>query len=157
MSTSTLRVNFPHGQRAEQSPVFTRNALFVPASPERVWQRLIDAKGWPDWYPNARNVQIDGGDQLSPNRTFHWTTFGVRVHTTVQEFVPNHRLSWSGKGMGSSAYHGWVIEPRDGGSFVVTEETQQGLIPSLCRGFLRRGLLKWHQVWLEGIARPVPN
>lgn len=154
MKGTTLRVGFPEGKRGEQSPVFTRNELFVSVSPDHVWQRLTDAKDWPRWYANAKNVEIDGGDRLAPGRTFHWTTFGVRVHTTVEEFVPNHRLSWSGKGLGSSAYHGWVIEEREGGSFVVTEETQQGLIPGLCRHFLRRGLLRWHQVWLEGIAGP---
>jgi len=144
MTATTLRVSFPEGKRREQSPVFTRNELFVPASPEHVWQRLIDAKDWPNWYANAGNVEIEGADRLAPGKLFHWTTCGVRVHTVVEEFVPNHRLSWSGKGLGSSAFHGWVIERSDGGSFVVTEETQQGLIPSLGRAFLRRGLLKWH-------------
>jgi hypothetical protein len=152
MTPTTLRVSFPEGKRGEQSPVFTRNELFVPVSPDHVWQKLIDARAWPNWYANAKDVEIDGSDRLAPNKTFHWTTFGVRVHTVVEEFVPHQRLSWSGKGLGSSAYHGWVLEPRNGGCFVVTEETQQGLIPSLLRSYLRRGLLRWHQVWLQGLA-----
>jgi hypothetical protein len=59
--------------------------------------------------------------------------------------------SWSGRGLGST-FHGWVIEPRDGGCAVVTEETQQGFVASAGRMFLRRGLLKWHPRWLEGLA-----
>jgi hypothetical protein len=75
---------------------------------------------------------------------------GVRVHTTVEELVPYRR---SGRGGGGCAHHGWVIEPVNGGCLVVTEETQQGFVPSLGRFFLRRALLKWHQRWLEGLAR----
>lgn len=36
---------------------------------------------------------------------------------------------------------------------VITEETQQGFIPSVGRFFLRGGLLKWHQRWLEGLGK----
>ena len=147
-------VAFPEGQRRSQSPIFTHNELVIAAPAERIWAALLRATAWPAWYGNAKRVEIDGGgDVLAPGVTFHWTTFGVRVHTTVREFVPGRRLSWSGRGLGASAYHGWVIEPRQGGCLVVTEETQQGLIASLGRRFLRRGLLAWHQRWLEGLAR----
>lgn len=151
-------VIFPEGQRPEESPVFTRNELTIAAPPERIWAWLLRAPRWPEWYANARNVDIDGGSQdLALGSKFHWTTFGVRVHTVIEEFVPHHRLAWGGKGLGSSAYHGWVITPHDGGCVVVTEETQQGVIPSVCRLFLRRGLLKWHQRWLEGLAGMATN
>ena len=42
--------------------------------------------------------------------------------------------------------------PEEGGTRVVTEETQHGWVPFLGRWYLRRGLLKWHQRWLEGLA-----
>lgn len=152
------RVIFPEGQRPDESPVFTRNELTIAAPPERIWAWLVRAGRWPEWYANARNVQIDGGaNDLALGTMFHWTTFGVRVHTVIREFVPNQRLAWSGKGLGSSAYHGWVITPCDGGCVVVTEETQGGVIPSVCRRFLRSGLLKWHQRWLEGLAEMASN
>ncbi|HVU02954.1 MAG TPA: SRPBCC domain-containing protein [Polyangiaceae bacterium] len=152
------RVLFPEGQRPHESPVFTRNELAIAAPPERIWAWLVRPGRWPEFYANARNVEIDGGaPDLAFGSRFHWTTFGVRVHTVVQEFVPHHRFAWSGKGLGSSAYHGWVIVPRGGRSLVVTEETQQGIIPSVCRSFLRSGLLKWHQRWLEGLAEQASN
>lgn len=88
-----------------------------------------------------------------PGTLFHWTTFGFRAHTTITELVLNERLSWSGKGLGASAYHGWVIRSCEGGCYVITEETQQGFIVSIGRAILRNGLLKWHQRWLEGLSR----
>ena len=93
-----------------------------------------------------------GGEQLGLGTRFHWTTFGIRAHTVITEYVPNERLSWSGKGLGATAYHGWVIQACEGGCIVVTEETQQGFAVGLGRALLRRGLLKWHQRWLEGLA-----
>jgi uncharacterized protein YndB with AHSA1/START domain len=147
------RVTFRDGQRPDQSPVFARNELFIPAPPERVWAWLVRPARWPDFYGNAKDIAVEGQGELALGTKFHWTTFGVRAHTVIEELVPNERLSWSGRGLGSTAYHGWVIARVSGGSFVVTEETQQGIVVSLGRAFLRRGLLKWHQRWLEGLAR----
>jgi hypothetical protein len=154
--TPDAAVSFPVGKRPSESPIFTRNELFIAASAERIFAALVRATEWPEFYDNAKDVQIDGpSPELSLGTLFHWTTFGVRAHTTIEELVPNRRLAWSGRALGSTAYHGWVIEPREGGCLVITEETQQGAIPSLGRFFLRRGLLKWHQRWLEGLARVV--
>jgi hypothetical protein len=150
----TRHVNFPVGARPEESPVYAYNELFVPAPPERVWQWLVQAARWPEFYANARNIHLDGdAPELAAGTAFSWITFGVRVHTKIEELEPNRRLSWSGRGLGATAYHGWVIIPVAGGCRVITEETQQGLVASLGRAFLRRGLLKWHQRWLEGLAR----
>jgi len=146
-------VQFPDGAGRDESPVHAINQLLIPAPPERIWPWLIRASRWPEWYANARGVVIDGGGlDLSPGVQFHWTTLGVRVHTTVEEFVPGRRLAWSGRGLGATAYHGFVLTPVEGGTLVTTEETQRGLIASLARIHLRSALRKWHQRWLEGLA-----
>jgi acetyl esterase/lipase len=147
-----IGVTFPEGYRREQSPVFARNELFVPAPAERVWEWLVKARRWPEFYGNAKDVEIEGGNELGHGTVFHWTTFGFRAHTTITELIPNERLSWSGKGLGATAYHGWVLRPCEGGCYVITEETQQGFVVSVGRAILRRGLLKWHQRWLEGLS-----
>jgi hypothetical protein len=77
----------------------------------------------------------------------------VRVETTVTECMAPERLAWRGKTFGGTGYHGWVIQRTAGGCRVITEETQRGIVPSLGRWFLRRGLLRQHQKWLEGLAR----
>jgi hypothetical protein len=145
-------VRFPDAARPERSPVYAYNEIDVNAPPERVWAWLVRATRWPEWYANARDVHVEGGAELVPGRRFDWITFGVRVHTVVEEHVPGERLSWSGRGLGASAYHGWVIVPRAGGCRVITEETQRGLVASVGRRWLRRGLRRWHQRWLEGLA-----
>jgi len=153
-------VVFPEGKRPHESPIYTHNELEVDAPPEQVWAWLVRAQRWPEWYGNAKDIDIEGGSpDLALGTMFHWTTFGVRVHTRIEELVPNRRLSWSGKGLlGATAYHGWVILPREGGGcIVITEETQQGIVPSAGRFFLRSGLLEWHQKWLVGLAKMAAN
>jgi hypothetical protein len=147
-------VIFPAGKRPEESPIFTHNELFIAAPAGRIWAPLIRAARWPDFYAGAKDVQIEGGSEdLALGTTFRWKTLGVRVTTVIEEFVPGLRLGWSGRVMGSTAYHGWVITPTPEGCHVVTEETQQGFVPSVGRFFLRKDLLKLHQQWLEGLAR----
>jgi hypothetical protein len=146
-------VSFPEWALPERSPVYAFNELVLEAPPERVWPWLIRAVRWPEWYGNARNVHIEGDrNDLVMGVRFDWTTFGIRAHTKIEELVPERRLSWSGRGVGATAYHGWVIAPQGTGSRVITEETQQGLVASAGRWFLRRGLLTWHQRWIEGLG-----
>ena len=80
---SETAVSFPDGKRREQSPIFTRNELFVAAPAEEIFAVLVRASEWPTFYANAKDIEIDGpAHELSQGTLFHWTTFGVRVHTT---------------------------------------------------------------------------
>jgi hypothetical protein len=120
-----------------------------------VWPTLIRAAAWPRWYSNACRVVLPAGhSELAPGLTFSWTTFGVRVTSTVREFVPGRRLAWGGKALGSTGYHRWELHPTaDAGCLIVTEEVQRGSAPRLVAPLMRRGLLHQHQRWLEGLVR----
>ncbi|MFI2710606.1 SRPBCC family protein [Micromonospora sp. NPDC018662] len=130
----------------------TRNEAFVPLAPEAVWSRLVDATAWPSWYPNARRVVLTGAPVLGPGVGFRWTTLHVRVRCVVDRWEPYRLLGWTGRAVGSSGHHRWLLTPRPGGTLVVTEETQTGVLPHLAGRVLTRSLLRWHQRWLDGIA-----
>jgi len=145
---------WPDKHQPDQCPVGSFNELAIAAPAERVWTWLVHAKRWPEFYGNAKRVEIDGGsDALTAGVTFRWTTFNLRVTTTVREFEPARRLAWFGSGYGSSGYHSWTIESRGDTCHVVTEETQRGFLPSVARLYLRGALHRQHQRWLEGLAR----
>lgn len=154
MSRASL-VHWPPEHRPEGAPVFAVNEIPVAAPPARVWAWLVRPLTWPTYYRNAWNVRFEdgGGPELVLGSRFAWTTFYVRVTTTVVELEPHRRLAWSGRAPGGVGYHGWVIEPTADGCRVVTEETQRGLVPSLGRVVLRHGLEREHQRWLVGLAR----
>lgn len=146
---------WPAAHRPEGAAVYGYNALSIAAPAERVWAWLIRAAAWPTYYANAWNIRFENapGPNLALGTRFTWTTFYVRVDTTVVEFEPSSRLAWEGRTPGGVGYHAWVIEPTPSGCHVVTEETQRGIVPSLGRRLLRPGLLWQHQRWLEGLAR----
>lgn len=145
-------INWPENYLPERTVVHIRNELAMEAPPEAVWPWLIRAKLWPTWYSNSQNVLIEGGSSdLKPGARFRWRTFGVTLNSRVEEFAPPERLAWSARAAGIAAYHAWLIEKRDSGSYVLTEETQNGLLARLSNTLRPNNMGRYHQLWLEGL------
>jgi hypothetical protein len=118
-------------------------------------------------YPAARVSTIPGEGappELALNAEFSWTTFGIRVRSRVTEFVPDDRIAWTAHALGVEVYHRWFLRPDgrwsfgpdnrwmfrpNGGTVVVTEECEKGLLPSLTRWLMNKGLHAGHQLWVE--------
>lgn len=146
-------IRWPDGLAPADAHVHTVNVLEVPLAPAQLWPWLVRATRWPDYYDNARRIRLAGdAAELAPGLAFRWWTFGVPVRTVVDDLVPHARLAWRGAGLGARGYHAWILEPIASGTRVTTEETQRGAAVWLGRPLLRRGLLRWHQRWIEGLA-----
>jgi hypothetical protein len=55
---------------------------------------------------------------------------------------PPNEIAWTGKTMGISAIHVFRFEAREGGTLAGSEESWEGLIPSLLKGWSRKTLKK---------------
>ena len=120
-----------------------------------MWAWLVRAARWSEHYENCKRLTFEdagAGPDLTLGARFSWVTFGARVKTVVEELEAPSRLAWSGGALGMSAYHAWLIEPREAGCWILTEETQRGLLPRLGRALLRPRMHAWHQRWLEGLV-----
>jgi len=117
---------------------------------ENVWAWLCRPDLWPTWYPNSSNVKIKNQTQtdLRLGTQFRWKTFGVTIDSTVLEFLQHERLAWDAHCNGVHAYHAWAMERRDGGVYVLTEETQNGWKAWLGSKVLPSRMQSWHQRWL---------
>jgi len=147
-------IRWPEKYSPDRTKVHVRNQLEMQAPPEIVWAWLIRAKLWPTWYANSKRVVIDGGGpDLRLGSRFSWTTFGVRLDSKVEEFMPCERLAWSAGAMGIDAYHAWLIENRSSGCSVLTEETQNGWLARLSNALRPLNMRRQHQNWLEGLQR----
>lgn len=146
-------INFPDNFNPNNCPVYAKNEITINAPAKDVWKWLINVNTWPDWYPNSSNIKIlnqrDG--MLAADTQFKWRTFNTNITSIIKRHQPYEQLSWKAKGFGIHAYHGWLIVPQEKGVHVVTEETQYGFFPTLAGGFIQKGLLKQHQIWLEGL------
>lgn len=143
-------IHWPEGFDPSQADLFSHNELVINASCERIWGNIIDATKWPQWYPNSKDVRIDGGDILKADTVFQWTTFGLPLESEVNEFVPYNRIGWYGYAPGASPsfYHTWYLRPYGEGCLVVTDEAGKGKDAARLRendeGLMHRG----HDLWL---------
>lgn len=129
------------------------NSIFINAPKEKVWAILIDAKNWPRWYPNSKNVLIQNSDKLKQGSEFVWQTFGLTVRSKVIEYQEFESIGWNAKELGGQGYHGWRLIEQGGGTLVVTEEVQRGWGVSLLAPLIKHGLQKQHQIWLERLKK----
>lgn len=136
-----------------RSAVHVRDELTMAVPATAVWGVLIRAAEWPAFYDNAHDVAIEGGGpDLFTGARFTWKTFGVRLKSVVEEFVPPERIAWSAEAPGVSAYHAWVITQTATGCHVLTEETQHGILARAGKLLFPSRMSAWHQRWLEGLA-----
>lgn len=143
-------IRWPARFRPDRAPVHVRNEIEVEAPPERVWAWLVRATRWPEYYPNASHVRVEGGGpDLRAESRFRWRTFGVSLRSQVEEFEPVERLAWSARGMGVDVYHAWLLSLRASGCHVLTEESQYGALARLDHTLRPRRMGRWHQLWLE--------
>src|ERR1700685_753148 len=107
-------IHWPEGFIPLQADLFSHNALLINASCKRIWGNIVDATKWPQWYPNSKDVRIDGGDVLKEGAVFHWSTFGLPLESKVNEFVPYTRIGWYGyaRETAPSFYHTWYLKRR---------------------------------------------
>ena len=153
--TGETVISWPTDHRPEVSAFHAVNELQMPAEPEMVWAWLVRPDLWPGYYSNARLIKhLDGAwPEIELGSRWRWLSFGALVTSEVVEHDPGRRLAWSARELGGSGYHGWVLRPQGGGTFVRTEETQKGLGIRLVKPALRPLMVRFHQRWLEGLSR----
>ena len=146
-------IRWPPRFHPDACPVHVCNELAMPIPADVVWACLIRAANWPAWYRNASRVRFlsGGGPDLALAASFRCTTFGVRIESTVQEFVPGERIAWDGRAVGIDVYHAWLIEKTTSGCRVLTEETQHGWLARLSHRLMPARMGRMHQVWLESL------
>lgn len=149
------KINWPPNYEPSKSKFFVHNEIEIEATPEEVWQILIDAESWATFYKGAQNVKIQDTSQavLQANSVFRWKTMGLQFDSYIREFVPNSRLSWESKRSNIQGYHAWLIVPQANGCRLITDESQNGWLTFFEKLFQPRKLKKLHDVWLVEIKK----
>jgi len=133
-----------------RAPVHVENEIETPAAPDVLWAWLVRAPLWPSWYPNAKDVVVEGGGfELALGVNFRWRTFGVAIRSTVLEFEPFKRIAWNAFGLGVDAYHAWEVTAKAAGTHILTEEAQYGWAARLGSVVFPNRMSTFHQIWLE--------
>ena len=145
-------IHWPQGFDPTQADLFSHNEIWIDATCERVWEHIVEATKWPEWYPNSKDVRIvgNGGTVLSTGTSFRWTTFGLALESRINEFVPYSRIGWYGYAPGTapSFYHTWYLTPRGNDCLVVTDEVGKGRDAAQLRETNESLMHRGHDLWL---------
>jgi len=74
--------------------------------------------------------------------SFKWVGGKSKIVSRLEEVDPPKRIAWSGKTLGIRAIHVWELAEKGEGTQVRTEESFEGLVVRLFRGFARKTLAK---------------
>ena len=149
-------IQWPEGYSPETADFYVYNEIDIAASPEIVWDILIQAESWGQWYPHAKNLTIEQQhkDRLDSGVSFQWNPAKkLQFVSTVQVFNPPYQLAWSARESKDkmTAYHAWVIIPTPSGCTVITAESQNGPQTKPEKIFAPKMVSRAHQNWLLGL------
>jgi Polyketide cyclase / dehydrase and lipid transport len=82
---------------------------------------------WPSWNRDVKSMTMQG--PVAPGSVFRWKAGPGTIESTIQRVEQPRLIAWTGKTLGIKAIHFWHLEPRDGKTFVRTEESYEGSSP----------------------------
>lgn len=122
----------------EQAPVVSVSEIEVDASTEAVWEVLTAFDRWPSWNRAVKSMAVQG--DVAPGSVFRWKAGPGTITSTIQRVERPSLIAWTGKTLGIDAIHFWHLEPRNGKTFVRTEESYDGLVARVLRAPLQKTL-----------------
>ena len=156
----SAKIAWPAAYLPEESVFFVHNEIDIQATPQQVWDVLIQAATWEQWYEGAEDFRFEDDNttgNLEENSIFSWKTMGQYFTSTIQEFEPPYRLAWESDKDNIRGYHAWLIIPMDQGCKLITSEAQHGFMASMEKVFVPNKLRKFHDIWLAEIKKKAEN
>ena len=93
----SAHIHWPQGIVPEHADLFAHNDIVIAAPPGKIWEHLIHATAWPDWYSNASDVTRQR-PQRAPRRRRHVRLDHLRrahpQHRPRIRARGPHRLVW---------------------------------------------------------------
>jgi uncharacterized protein YndB with AHSA1/START domain len=130
------------------APATAEGELQIDADPQTVFSVISAIDQWPSWNPDVKSVTLQG--PVRPGTVFRWKSGPSSLTSTLQVVNTPHELAWTGTTMGIKAVHVFRFQPSNGGTLARSEESWEGLIASLLKGYSRTTLDKgihsvlWH-------------
>jgi hypothetical protein len=129
-----------------KAPVRVSNSIEIKASPERVWSVLTSINNWPAWQSDITKASIT--EPLAKGAMFEWVSSGAKIRSTAHTVQPQHAIGWSGKSLSILAIHNWVMTTNGGTVTLYVDESMDGFLAKILKGYLNKGLEKSLGRWL---------
>jgi uncharacterized protein YndB with AHSA1/START domain len=120
------------------APATAEGELQIDADPQTVFSVISAVDQWPSWNPDVKSVTLEG--PVQPGTVFRWKSGPSSLTSTLQVVDPPHEIAWTGTTMGIKAVHLFRFQANDGGTLARSEESWEGLLASLLKGYSRKTL-----------------
>ena len=122
------------------APATAEGELRIDADPQTVFSVISAISQWPSWNPDVKSVTAEG--PVQPGTVFRWKAGPSSLTSTLQVVDPPREIAWTGTTIGIKAVHVFRFQASDGGTLAHSEESWEGLLASLLKGYSRRTLDK---------------
>ena len=139
----------------ENAPVKAKESIQIDATPEKVWEILSDINNWDKWNSDIKHAKLNG--ELKAGTTFNWNNGGNKITSTLHTVTPFKEIGWSGKAFGAFAIHNFTIIADNGYTTVLIEESMEGLLMRLFKGYMQNTLKGSINKWLIQIKEVAEN
>ena len=134
--------------------------MLIDAPVQKIWDEILDVHKWPEWKDFVKSTKFSG-QALAPGSKFKMKiqvkgpamTFAVKI----TDFDEQKVLAWQG-GLpgGLTAKHGFIFEPKDGKTNVISWEEFKGPLVGLMLKLVKpKDLESLHHRWLIAIKQRV--
>jgi hypothetical protein len=114
-----------------KAPVNAKQKIKIYASATKVWSILTEINNWPNWQSSVKKAHLE--TPLQEGSGFIWSAGGVTLKSKIHTCEPFHAFGWTGKTIGVSAIHNWLLESEKDGTTVSVEETLEGFFPFILK------------------------
>ena len=122
------------------APATAEGELRIDADPQTVFSVISAIDQWPSWNPDVKSVTVEG--PVQPGTVFRWKSGPSTLTSTLQVVDPPDEIAWTGTTLGIKAVHVFRFQASDGRTLAHSEESWEGLIARLLKGYSRRTLDK---------------
>ncbi|MCL6523124.1 MAG: SRPBCC family protein [Thermoflavifilum sp.] len=122
----------------EDAPVKTRNQIEINAPIDTVWEILTDIHNWPTWQKAVTKTEVFG--EIKVGTKFNWKANGLSFKSKIHTVNLRAMFGWTGKTLGASAIHNWILKEKGNQTIVIVEESLQGVLPRLFRNYFQKSL-----------------
>jgi uncharacterized membrane protein len=122
----------------QKAPVVGTSEIEIAAPAEAVWDVLTAIDRWPTWNPDVKSVSMQ--EPVAEGSVFRWKAGPGTITSTIRRLESPQLIAWTGRTFGIKAIHFYRLEPRDGRTFVRSEESYDGIVARVLRGSLQKTL-----------------
>ena len=122
------------------APATAEGELQIATDPQTVFAVISAVDQWRSWNPDVKSVTLRG--PVQPGTVFRWKSGPSTLTSTLQVVDPPREIAWTGTTMGIKAVHVFRFQANNGGTLARSEESWQGLLASLLKGYSRKTLDK---------------